>query len=108
MVLEKRIGVIICQCKGINFSPYDLEEIKKLLGQISCISFIQVTDNLCSSPQQLKEPTTRADGLIVIGCNINKYINNWRVILEGCQIPVYACEFIDVRWVLCCQSPGRV
>lgn len=99
MVLEKRIGVIICQCKGNNFSPYDLEEIKKLLGQISCISFIQVTDNLCSSPQQLKEPTTRADGLIVIGCNINKYINNWRVILEGCQIPVYACEFIDVRWV---------
>jgi Fe-S-cluster-containing hydrogenase component 2 len=95
---ELKIAVLICSCSNKNSSKLqNLDSIKGFCSRHPNISFIKIVDELCMEPGLLKRIKGQADGLLVLGCTEQKYLDKWKDVLESTGIPLFACEFADIK-----------
>lgn len=96
-MLNREIGVLICSCRGKTGSKLNNVELNELCCQHPNISFINWVDELCLRPDLLKNMTGQVDGLLILGCTDQKHVDKWRDVMENTNLPIFACEFVDLK-----------
>lgn len=77
-------------------------KLVSFLKEIKSVRFVDIADNLCDDPGIVNDKIGVVNSLIIAGCSSAKFfanlvIENCKLEIESTGVPVFACEFVDIK-----------
>ncbi|MBN2122905.1 MAG: 4Fe-4S dicluster domain-containing protein, partial [Deltaproteobacteria bacterium] len=95
MTPSRKIGVILCRCRGLIGDRLDLRELRRSLEAEEDLVFLRTAESLCDDPGPLK--AKGVDALVVAGCRDATLMERSKTVLEGAPVSPWSCEFVDLK-----------
>jgi heterodisulfide reductase subunit A len=99
LIAERRIGVLLCDCRGQIGSLMDLRAVSDAALSDPRVAFSEVVDSACDLEDKITGTINNVgvDRLIIAGCQNGMVQHAYRSIAERCGLNPYAIQVVNIR-----------